>query len=465
MHVAIIAAPIPHVRHLWPASGAAAVAAGLLARPGLAGRLEVRLVTVSVATLFTDGLAAHLGGPPPDLLAFSCYAWSAPFFFDYIDALPAHGRPVVAVGGPATNRCEGAVLADHPNVDYVVSGAGEGPMATLVEAMMEARDPRRVAGVSNVWSRDDQGRCRSPAWAASARRPAGVSDGPDTADDYRAPMLSGLLEPRRFMTFTTLRGCAARCGYCNWWHSHVRAVPREAAVAELRWARDHPAVRGLFVTDYAVNALPGRVEEVVSIVEESGFAGELFLYLDHERLQQVDVEALRRVNVGRLGFGLQSLAADPSILQRRSPDLDVLKRAVDMASALRMPSVEIILGLPGDTLDTLGQLYALLNTIPVTVTAFHLWLLPGSALDHHRERLGLRVDRPFPVVLSTATINEQGLAAAARLFIDCVRRKDDWGDYRLPADLDGYPRPPWLRRREPATASPAVSAPRPAPAT
>ena len=128
---------------------------------------EVREGTVNEPE--RDVLARILDGEP-DAVLFSCYLWNIRETLRLAAAVKA-ARPgaYVVLGGPEVSYNAGEVLAENPQVDYILSGEGERSVPMLLASLAAGRKPEEEAPpIPGLCAR---GFLSAPAWRR-ARRPA-----------------------------------------------------------------------------------------------------------------------------------------------------------------------------------------------------------------------------------------------------------------------------------------------------
>ena len=104
---------------------------------------EVREGTVNEPE--RDVLARILDGEP-DAELFSCYLWNIRETLRLAAAVKA-ARPgaYVVLGGPEVSYNAGEVLAENPQVDYILSGEGERSVPMLLASLAAGRKPEEEA--------------------------------------------------------------------------------------------------------------------------------------------------------------------------------------------------------------------------------------------------------------------------------------------------------------------------------
>jgi radical SAM superfamily enzyme YgiQ (UPF0313 family) len=104
-------------------------------------------------------------------------------------------------------------------------------------------------------------------------------------------------------------------------------------------------------------------------------------------------DALRGVNVGSLYVGVQSLTPATFRAMRRGTTLEHLQRAIDVFSPAETVELSVLLGLPGETLQSFKTCFDRLLQYPVRLVINRLLVLPGTQLHLHRRAWGIEYDR------------------------------------------------------------------------
>jgi anaerobic magnesium-protoporphyrin IX monomethyl ester cyclase len=213
---------------------------------------------------------------------------------------------------------------------------------------------------------------------------------------YRAPNIKG---PYTFIV--TSRGCPAGCTFCIKHVSYqygVRVRSPENILAELRTLRD----LGLRNVHMYADLFTVNREQVMGLCEGMIREGLDFRWTCNSRVDYVDPEMLqtmRRAGCWLVSWGIES--ADEQILKRVrkgiSPD-EVVRALAWSKTAGIMNWGYFIIGLPGETKETIRQTIALSKQLPLDLALFHIaapypgtpffyevvkngWFRPGTAWE------------------------------------------------------------------------------------
>jgi len=263
-------------------------------------------------------------------------------------------------GGPHASALPEATLA--LGFDLVAPGEGEATIAGVLGALLDGGDPRRVPGLA--W--------REGGAVAGSGRAA-------PADLDAVPAFSRRLG--KALALEVTRGCVWACRFCQTPFLHRarfrhRSIESVRAFARFAVELGHRDLRFLTPSALSYGAERGevRLEAVEALLaavrEEIGRGRRLFFgtFPSELRPEHVSAEALallrRHADNRELLIGAQSGSERQLAAMRRGHGVDDVVRAVRLASEAGFaPSVDFVLGLPGETEDDLAATRALMEQL------------------------------------------------------------------------------------------------------
>ena len=359
--------------------------AAAAADPVLAARAEVAHVFHHIRRRAPGEIAEELAAADPDVAGFGCYVWNTPEVLEIARVLKEL-RPStrIVLGGPEVEGAPAEILERHPAVEFVSRGDGEENFRELLRALLEDRDPGGIPGLA---LRRKDGPVLNPP------RPAVKA-----LDLYPSPFLAGVLdldERKQGAYFQTTRGCPFGCTYCDYGRNRaLGAFSLERVRAEIAWFADRGA-RALFCVDATFNLDRKRAVAVLEAMAEAGLEAHLWIEAHPELLDEPFMEALARLPRVFLGLGLQTVNPEAMKNIRRSWDPERTARLLDRLARMGgggvRPSLELIMGLPGDDLAAYkAGLTWVYRREAANVFAFILEVLPGAPMWKDRERFQIR---------------------------------------------------------------------------
>ena len=148
-----------------------------------------------------------------------------------------------------------------------------------------------------------------------------------------------------------------------------------------------------------------------------GNPGQRFRYFGELRAEGITAQTaalLRAANFTEVEVGLQSIEPDAMTQMDRKNNLRTFERGVRamMNEGIKV-KVDLIVGLPGDTADSVrrGMQYLREGGLYSDVQVFHLAILPGTAFREEACSLGLKYQpRPPYHVLRTSSLDANEIA-------------------------------------------------------
>ncbi|MGA2068931.1 MAG: radical SAM protein [Thermoguttaceae bacterium] len=393
-----------------PSRGNVPLAAGCLKllarRRGLEDSFRIEILPAVLAnTLGDQGLVGEILRRRPLLVGFTCYLWNIERTV-WIAGRLKEARPAIGIllGGPEITPDNRWVL-DAPAVDLAVFGEGEATFVDLLSALAGlagdgSRFPTdRFPPVAGLWRRGGP--------LPQQRPPLG------SLDAVSSPYLEGILDAAQDKTLLleTARGCRYRCRYCYYPKNYRRVY--SLSPGQVSACLAHAAERGVtevVLLDPTLNQRPDFLPLLGLLAR--GNPRRQWTYSAELRAEGIGAEAaraMRKANFQEVEVGLQSIDPETQRLMGRRLDLPAFERGaralLDEGISVR---VDLILGLPGDTPDSVRRGIEYLDRVrPLSeLQVFNLSILPGTAFRRQARRLGLEYQpRPPYYVLRTPTLD------------------------------------------------------------
>ena len=263
---------------------------------------EVRILDLR---LHADDLDDVIRSYRPDLVgltAFSMHVRSVLDIARHIKAALPDCR-IVAGGHHATFLPEDFLI---PEIDFVVSGDGTGPIRRIAEAVDSNAPCPEIPG---TWVRDGSGH-RAPKVARNfSRDDINAILPPDrslTAADREHYFIDWM---RPVALLRTSTGCPYRCTFCSIWKvtdGHYITRDADPVVAELRTIQEEC----VFLVDDEAFINRGRMLELAEKIREAGIRKRFFTYCRIDTLlrNRDAVAAWRDIGLERLFIGVDAIA-------------------------------------------------------------------------------------------------------------------------------------------------------------
>jgi radical SAM superfamily enzyme YgiQ (UPF0313 family) len=360
----------------------------------LAGALEAAGVTVRLLDLVVlpetpTTIADVLDEFQPNVVGATAVTMSAETAFALIREVKRIAPDVLTVmGGPHVTFSTEDTLAAVPELDVIVRGEGE---QTLLDLLNDANRPQRWGTIPGLAYRANGG-VHQTAWRDPAIDLARLPN----------PARHGL-PLGRYRTLgmpvsvTTSRGCPFQCVFCvgrRMVGARVRYRPPERVVDEIEGL----AALGFRQVNVADDLFTANQRHCLAICDEIVRRGLKIRWSSFARVDTVSVALLTRMREAgchAVSFGIES--GNPAILKRIRKKIS-LAQAETAVAMCRLAGMEahasFILGLPGETTETLEQTMAFARRLGEggLFYGFHLLApFPGTAIGDDPGAFGLKV--------------------------------------------------------------------------
>ncbi len=438
--IQLLQLPIPQPG-LEPAKGNVPLAAGYLKmyarRRGLEELYDIELFPPQLSNTLSDcGLVEEILARDPWMVGFTCYLWNIDRTL-WIASRLKERRPDlrIVVGGPEITA-DNAWVLQHPAIDFAAIGEGEQTFSELLTALRFNNHPREpIAGLYV-----SMGTVLGPL--PGFRQPLA------SLDEISSPYLEGILDAadEDMLLLETIRGCIFKCKFCYYPKSYddLYFVSREKIIANLQYARER-GVKEVVLLDPTLNQARNFADFVRLLADQNpDRQWQYFGELRAEGLTTDIAKLLHEANFNEVEIGLQSIDPLAMELMDRKNNMKSFERGVGAMLDIGIKvKVDLIIGLPGDTPDSVRRsMHYLRDTgLYSSVQVFNLAILPGTAFRQEAQMHGLQYQSRSPYyVLKTPTIDlptMYGLMEEAEEIFD--------------TEFDALPSP--AERREPVAAS------------
>lgn len=332
---------------------------------------DIDIFPPSIANTHSDlGIVEAILERNPWMVGFTCYLWNIDRTL-WIASRLKERRPdlKILIGGPEVTADNSWVLGTSA-VDFAAIGEGEQTFSELLAALKKAPIPQHIINGLHV-----RGRTLT---APPFRNPL------PRLDEISSPYLVGILDAadERMMLLETIRGCIFKCKFCYYPKSYdsLYFVSKEKIVANLRHASERGA-REVVLLDPTLNQRKdfGSFLELLAECnpnQQFTYFGEL----RGEGVTEKTAQLLKKANFSEVEIGLQSVDPHAQELMDRHNNLKAFERGARamMKEGIKV-KVDLIVGLPGDTAETIraGMKYLKDGGLYDDIQVFNLAILPA----------------------------------------------------------------------------------------
>ena len=268
---------------------------------------------------------------------------------------------LIVVGGAHYACSARDALKSVPEIDVVVCGEGEQTFLELLEA---GRDCDVLAGIAGLAYRDGNGHiCMTEKRAAimdisTLPRPAWELFNPQAYSAKASQGAKGHSQATVVAGVMTSRGCPQQCIFCaNANPTRVRYLDVVAAVDQIEWLRENLGVSCLDILD---DDFLTSDAHAVAICEEMLRRDVRIDWWCGARAKNLNLDVLklmRRAGCRSIAFGVETGTDEVLRKIHKGATTEDYRKAMHVVagSGIEQVGLCLIIGLPGETLDTIDQ--------------------------------------------------------------------------------------------------------------
>jgi anaerobic magnesium-protoporphyrin IX monomethyl ester cyclase len=334
---------------------------------------QVRILDYIVCKYSPEKLFEELTAFNPDVIGITSVTMNFLIAASIIrDAKRFFPDAVAVMGGPHVSFDYADTLNAFPEIDLIVVGEGEQTIFELVPAI---RNPETWKDIGGIAFRDKDGVVFT-----------GKRDFIDDIDDLPLPSRH-LLPMSRYLamgfpiSIITSRGCPNRCIFCQGHQmvgNRIRSRDPRLVLDEIESLLAYGFERINFSDDFFTSNKK-RVKQICKEIHDRGLT---FKWTVFARADSVDIDLLtvmRDAGCDTIFFGIESGNQEMLNRIRKNVNLDRIRKAVADCKTVGMTVFgSFIVGLPGETLETMMDSHRFAKEIDVIYGYHFLAPFPGT---------------------------------------------------------------------------------------
>lgn len=352
-----------------------------------ASEIHVEVIDANALRLDDARTVERVRAAAPDLVGMPIHAETLRASAGTLRAIRAAlPRVALVAGGPQASAVQAWMLAQIPELDYVLAGEGERSLVQLARCLKSGAP---TSGIDGLVARAAPGQGSEPARIRDLDEvsfPARWA----VREVYDKRLYYALLVPdRRIDCIVTSRGCPFRCGFCFNASRKVRFRSIDRCFEEIEQLRKS-GVRTVEILDDNFASSADRAMEFFDRLarEQRGLAYRIKARADSITPKLVD--AARRAGVYQVSIGAESGAPELlAAMDKRITVQQLLHASQLILSRGINCHTNWIIGYPGETPDTLSKTLALVREMKPTTAGFTILTpYPGTPVYEAAQREG-----------------------------------------------------------------------------
>lgn len=287
----------------------------------------------------------------------------------------------IVFGGAHPSVLPKKTLAEIPSADFIVFGEGEQTTLELLDHLSKGK--KRLAEIDGLaWRGEGEIVVNRPRELIEDLDSLPYPDR-DLLDQSLYHAQSFLSYSPRAMTIHTSRGCPGRCVFCASGHS-LRSRIRERSIAnvmrEIDYLRERFDIDYLLIKDDTFTLSKLRVEEFCGAILQRHPDLKWHCMVRINSVDQRLFSIMKSAGLNDVFFGIESGNNEILKKARKGITIERTREAVKACARMRISSYgAFILGLPGDTAETMEQTIRFACSLPLTMAGFSILIpYPGT---------------------------------------------------------------------------------------
>ncbi len=331
-----------------------------------------------------------------DVVGFSTYVWNKNYNYTLARKLKEQNPNVtILFGGPEPPITDPKFFDRFPFIDVVIKQEGEVTLKNVLENLGNVEGLRSVVGIliNHNGETIDTG------------APERIQDLAEVPSPYTSGLFDDLVKSHPDVewnaTLETDRGCPYQCTFCDWGsltYNKVKKFELDRVFDELEWIAKNKC-GFLSITNANFGIFPERdnliADKIIEVQKKYGYPYTFSVAWAKNQKQEV-VDIVKKLlnspgfNQG-LTLSVQSLDLDVlENIKRKNLEMNKIEEVFELCDRNNIPVyTELILGLPGETLDTwkenFWKLFRAGNHTGVTV--FQAQLLENAEMNLLQRKL------------------------------------------------------------------------------
>lgn len=294
-----------------------------------------------------------------DIVGFSTYVWNKSYNYVLAKRLKQLNPDIIIIfGGPEPPITDKNFFQKFPYMDYVVKQEGEATLKSLLENLDNKDNLKNVTGLLI----NDNGN------TIDTGPPVRINDLGKIPSPYLIGLFDDLIKENPDVewnaTLETDRGCPYACTFCDWGsltYNKVKKFELDRVYDELEWIGKNKCGY-LSMTNANFGIFPERdsliADKIIEVQKKYGYPYSISVAWAKNQKREV-MEIVKKFidspgfNQG-LTVSVQSMDNDVlENIRRKNLEINKIEEIFDMCDKNNIPVyTELILGLPGETLET-----------------------------------------------------------------------------------------------------------------
>jgi len=276
----------------------------------------------------------------------------------------------IVLGGPCTFISPRNIMANDPNIDYIIKGEGEDSFAQLCR-ILDQRNKKSDYGLKNIQGLtyrlgSDIKENERHTYRDMDELPYPINRFKDYSK-YRQPsIISAVLGSSRIIWLETARGCKFNCNFCGNHYESYRVKSPENVIKDIESLVLAHNITKFFFTDHTFTADQERVKKICELILKKNLKIEWTCTTRVDCVTLPLLKLMRKAGCRIINYGIESMLQETLDVYNKGYDVKTIKNAIMATRKAKILSLAyVIICGPGETRAMVIKNSRLLNKLRV----------------------------------------------------------------------------------------------------
>lgn len=316
-------------------------------KSGLLKNIDIEILNRDLNNRAGDSVViSYITKRQPSIVSFSCNVWNTERTIYIINQIKARLPQIKIICGGSETSWQYKKIIRNRNIDIIVIGEGELIFVELLKNFLFGTP--KLKEIKSIVFRKNGKVIVTPKREQI----------PDI-NIIPSPYLLGFIDPKEYgrITIENYRGCIGKCTYCNWRRNFqgIRYFAAERIRDEIKLAREKKVY--CYIIDPIFN-LPNNLLRFSKVIREADHDKSMKFHVEGraEYINENTIKLLSQCNITNMNIGLQSLNQTALDNVKRWFNKKLFVRGLNLLKKANIIfRLDLIIGLPGDTLDSIKK--------------------------------------------------------------------------------------------------------------
>lgn len=347
-----------------------------------------------------------------DIVGFSTYIWNKNYNFELAKRLKKNNpNCFILFGGPEPPNNDMDIFTEHPYIDCIVKREGEVILKNVLMALGDRNEMIKVPGLLlNIDGKTVD---------------TGNEERMNNLNDIPSPYLNGffdkIISENPDCNWSAIhepdRGCPYQCTFCDWGgytYNKIKKFELQRLFDEIEWYGKNK-IRMLMIANANFGIFPERdhliADKIVEVKNKYGYPKSMYIsWAKNQKKEVINIAGKLRDLTG-LSVSIQTMTEQVlDVIKRSNLEINQIEETFKLCHMANIPvHSEMILGLPGETLDswkdTLFRLFKAGNH--TSISFFQAQILENTEMNYLQKKLYGIKSIPVMDFLSGSSIDEE----------------------------------------------------------